>query len=591
MSVSALVEWATGHGAVVDPHVSFERGDFGIGAYYTPEEPAGDAAATAGVSGAATLIELPIALSITPQVAVRELAGYGQHLYDSASNINTVTKMYLARERAPERLSASFFGPYLRLLPPLADISSPYCWRPQDKELLKGTNLGNSLAANLAQLVEEWWQAINMMPDDVARPPQHFVNMKFYYEYKFYTDDDLYGLVQSEDAANWTSFASFLWLLLMLKSRSFPHYLVEPAAKPDEAMLLPLVDLLNHSMSARVEWLCVLQRFRLGAELPHNRNKFEVFNNYGMKGNEELLLAYGFCLPDNVADSAALKIKVLPELLPGLEAQGVRLPQVADYTTLVVRTTQTKSTDHSDGLLFFVTAENVPENLIKLFQCLVRNKWEESGISLRMQLAGINQLRLAIEAKLLVIATAVPESPQRRNIELYLSSQRKVYAGAIKQLKRLEKSILIDQKSRLVTLKQVFKRDIQLQRALLIALGVSSYETVVESQFADQYWLLYLMRCYNRAEYEDDSFLPEWIGAAFARLAAEVEIKPAEVVQYKDIYLGLIPPLAQAVPEIFARGKWRVNEMIVAAKLLDMISFTRGKEHECILVECDAATA
>jgi len=434
--------------------------------------------------------------------------------------------------------------------------------------------------------------------------------MKFYYEYKFYTDDDMYNYFIVDEAKNidnWTSFPCYLWASLILKSRSFPTHLLkdhikDSDIKEDEAMLLPIIDLLNHNMSAKVDWSvtssnsCTYFNFKSNSAVPGE----QLYNNYGMKGNEELLLAYGFCIEDNSADSAALKIKVPLEMLPELEAQGVKLPTVNDYTTSVVRNTTEARSDskrdysqYENGLLFFITKDHLPENLIKLFQFLVKNKWENK-LTLRTQLAGLNQLRQAIETKNDILKTlSIPDdkTTNLNNIRIYILSQKKIFASTVKKIKHLEKDLLAEFKSHLITLKNVYKKDLKFQQSLLISLGISSYDSIIESQFQDQCWLLYLMRCYNRDEYiktdtdEEENYLPEWINHLFIKLAKETEVTAAEIVSYKEIYQSLIPRLSEIVPEIYGRGKWGVDEMIISAKLLDLIGFVRGKEQECILVE------
>ena len=70
------------------------------------------------------------------------------------------------------------------------------------------------------------------------------------------------------------------------------------AAEAFPPLMLPLFDLLDHSHDANVVWrateegieLCTRDALVTGAG---------IFNNYGCKGNEELMLAYGFALGSN----------------------------------------------------------------------------------------------------------------------------------------------------------------------------------------------------------------------------------------------------------------------------------------------------
>jgi hypothetical protein len=81
-------------------------------------------------------------------------------------------------------------------------------------------------------------------------------------------------------------------------------------------MLFPVIDILNHSVTAKVEWdfqprhsfaLKCLQ----GESVQPGE---ELFNNYAPKQNDELLLGYGFCLEDNPIEQFALKLAFQPQL-------------------------------------------------------------------------------------------------------------------------------------------------------------------------------------------------------------------------------------------------------------------------------------
>lgn len=634
--IETLLKWGKDNGALVTPLLQFKYIQPGVigGIYHSqPEDPE--------LKGCH--IKIPTDLTITLHDAIESLnfGAYAdfQDISNQTSNINSVLKLYLARERLDPYLSKSFYKPYLQLLP--NTFNSPYFWSPEDKAYIKGTNLGGSLKGNIAHLVEEWWQLINLLPQDLPKPDQHFVNMKFYYEYKFYEDKDMYEyFVQNPDINNWTSFPNYLWASMVLKSRSFPAYLVKNVAQHigdrlDEAMLVPILDLLNHDMKADTEW---------GAEDIDNKGFFsfksnsvvenqELFNNYGRKGNEELLLAYGFCIEGNEADTCALKVKVPVDMLPELEKEGMKLPSIEDYTNSIVRSgpasvpasagadnpikgdssaagadkfgnpvkgdasasaNASAYAQYSDGLLFYILTEQVPSNLIFLFQNLVKNP-SEPHVTLRLKFAGINQLRAAIEQKLSLINTtpAPATSPNSSTINIYVNSQKNILTSAIKNLKRLEKQMLTDPdiKGHLISLKNVYKKDKKFADALLVSLGITSYDQLVANSFQDQAWLLYLIRCHNRKEYQDEetNYLPEWIYERFEQMAKVHKILPEEVLQYKSLYEGLVLPMTEAAPDVFNRGVWTVEELILSARVLDTISFTRGKEQECILVRSEGS--
>ena len=49
-----------------------------------------------------------------------------------------------------------------------------------------------------------------------------------------------------------------------------------------------------------------------------------------------MLLAYGFCIENNLQDSVALKIKMPEEKIKAIEEYGIKLPTIDDYTNSVV---------------------------------------------------------------------------------------------------------------------------------------------------------------------------------------------------------------------------------------------------------------
>lgn len=590
-AVALLLSWATDHGAFLSKNLRFKLiAEGNLGCFYEGTQPEDEQ-----LHG--NHIRLPVRLAITLQNAIELFGDDFKSISEKTSNTNSLLKLYLCREVTTAYVDKSFFKPYLVALPTLGQINSPYTWLEQDKALLKGSNLGSSLGDNLALIIEEWWQVINLLPETVPKPANHFVNMKFYYEFKFYKDDDFHNyFINDYDQDNWTGFANYLWASLILKSRSFPAYLLQATVKDatfkqDEAMLLPVIDLLNHDPRAKVNWAVSEDgffNFKSDSVVPNQ----QLFNNYGMKGNEELLLAYGFCLEDNAADSAALKIKIPQELVKKIEQFGIKIPTIDDYTTSVVRGAGGEKPTYDDGLLFFVTETNLPENLVQVFEYLVKNEWE-TKITLRMKLHGLNQFRGAIESKLLLLNVPSGTSNNAKNVKIYIESQQRIFRATIKTIKRMEKLLLTEHKSKLISLKNVYKKDVKLAQSLLLTFGFTSYEQILQSQFQDQCWLLFLIRCYNRDEYlspdadengDGDNYLPLWIKQYFNKVVASPTVSAQQIVNYKDIYQNLIPPLNQAVPEIYNRGKWGVEELVHSATLLDRIGFVRGQEHDCILV-------
>ncbi|KAM9931410.1 hypothetical protein OXX80_008947 [Metschnikowia pulcherrima] len=579
-NIQNLLSWAANSGAQISEDVSFAtiaKGNVG-----------------ARSDSTSSSIKVPIKAIMKLSDAIFGLGFDVEKHLSILKNINAPLKLYLAQVRASQD---GFYSAYVRSLPSAAEINSPYVWSPEDKQNLQGTNLGSSLRENVSLLIEEWWSIISVLPESMQKPPAHFVNMKFYYEHKFYDDAQLHGYLTNDEIDNWTSFPAYLWASMIIKSRSFPSALLKGSPKvseidlrqPDVAMLVPVIDLLNHMPQANVTWTASDEYFEFQS---HNKGGGELFNNYGRKGNEELLLAYGFCLENNSADTVALKIKVPEQMLPELEKHGVTLPRLSDYTSSVVGgETQTDSASYDqfkDGLLFFIAKDRVPEDLVRVFQWLVRSPWENK-LTVRMQLSGLNHLRQAVESKAALIdVNNVKSEKNAEMIKIYLRSQKAILHAAVSDIKHMENALLTEHKASILTLKTIYKKDVKFAQSLLVTLGVTSYADILAQELMDQVWLLYLIRCYNKNSYSDEAseeqYLPNWIHDAFVRMDKETEMAAAEVVQFQTLYENLIIPMNKAVPEIYNRGKWTVRELIVSTKLLDTISFVRGKKQECLLV-------
>lgn len=116
---------------------------------------------------------------------------------------------------------------------------------------------------------------------------------------------------------------SYLLASTYLSSRAFPSTLLSRAPTLQTSsscypILLPGVDTLNHSRGQPVSWctsypegsteerddLATISIISRTTTLPGE----EVFNNYGLKANDELILGYGFSLPQNPDDKITLQL-------------------------------------------------------------------------------------------------------------------------------------------------------------------------------------------------------------------------------------------------------------------------------------------
>ncbi|GMK54051.1 hypothetical protein CspeluHIS016_0106370 [Cutaneotrichosporon spelunceum] len=292
-----MLAWLAQEGGYVHPNVEVRDDEFsGLGLY------------TSAPIGEERIISCPFSVAITPALAaaaITEVCGVKDE--DLVHN----------GERWPERmLAAAYLGlhqlyagkdwpealkhrPYVESLPL---PSTPHTWTDAERGLLRGTNL-----AGAVEKQEREWRA----------------------------EADTLGTVLKEEGFTWERYAA---LNAAVSSRAFPSALLRlpdgsstSAVKAEESypVLLPGLDLLNHKRGQAITWL--------SSKIPSSKGDIEaisfispgqetgeVFNNYGARGNESLLLGYGFVIPSNTDDTLVLQLGGMSdEIVAALEKQGL----------------------------------------------------------------------------------------------------------------------------------------------------------------------------------------------------------------------------------------------------------------------------
>ncbi|KAF7717993.1 Uncharacterized protein PECH_004696 [Penicillium ucsense] len=187
------------------------------------------------------------------------------------------------------RGAGGFWYPYLRTLPQPGDLTTPLFFGEEDVDWIQGTGIPEASVQRYEIWDERYEQCMSKLEET------GFDGIE---EYTW----DLY-----------------LWASTIISSRAFsPKVLssVMEASKVGEdtgvSVLLPLIDLPNHRPLAKVEWragmsdvgMVVLEEIGPGQE---------ISNNYGPRNNEQLLMNYGFCLPNNPTDYRIIKLGVKPD--------------------------------------------------------------------------------------------------------------------------------------------------------------------------------------------------------------------------------------------------------------------------------------
>ncbi|KAL3236602.1 protein-lysine N-methyltransferase [Nakaseomyces bracarensis] len=370
------------------------------------------------------------------------------------------------------------FGGYISELPQL--VNSPLLWTPQEvSRLLAGTNLGNSVYEKLNSVLNEWKTVIRTRPEFVNDITNPFLSVN----YDDLDDNQMYQLLveplTSGSELHWLSFPAFLYSHLIFTSRAFPEYVVNPNCEQTSVVLLPVIDLLNHDYNAKVEWYPEEidgTTYFCYKSLDNVSKECELFNNYGGKGNEELLMGYGFVLEENIFDAVALRIKLPVDTITDIinNHPDVELPTMDKYTTFAfdlakvgdeMKKETPSAKDFKDGVMYFVNNTNasVLDSLIDLFSYMKLYK-NENITDLRPRLDGIQMLKVAFKQKLDTALQNTPDSIDQNSYKdrcslLYRNSQISILKNVITNLKRIEKELFRENKKSLLSMDKVMKND------------------------------------------------------------------------------------------------------------------------------------
>jgi hypothetical protein len=249
-------------------------------------------------------------------------------------------------------------------------------------------------------------------------------------------------------AASLTSFReSLLWAATIFTSRAFISTHVLPGHET-VPILFPVVDILNHSNSAKVEWdfqphasfslkLLDGESFTSGQEL---------FNNYAPKQNDELLLGYGFCLEDNPIEQFPLKLAFPPMLQEYARATGLFEPGNVPFGMSTEFLSKDPNTEqHSlraqchpfgryDNCIPFF--RGIPPYIVHFFfiQTLLSLELDVHDINVqkpgsRIVLQVLTFLHQAIDQRSQALPLSIPEQPQndkQKYAKIYRDGQAKV---------------------------------------------------------------------------------------------------------------------------------------------------------------------
>lgn len=199
----------------------------------------------------------------------------------------------------------SWWAPYIAILPSPQDVDDMQFESDADVAWIRGTNLEAAFASQRRKWKDQFEEANNLL---ISLGWEHATNGK--YTYRLYR-----------------------WASNIFGSRSFTSQVMDDTIPADKArpmghedpdyellstlfsdrfaVLLPLLDILNHRPAALVEWQAEIDRVGLQIEESYSSGQ-EVCNNYGPRDNEGMLMSYGFVLEENPFEHVLISVNAHP---------------------------------------------------------------------------------------------------------------------------------------------------------------------------------------------------------------------------------------------------------------------------------------
>ncbi|KAI9714319.1 MAG: hypothetical protein M1820_000280 [Bogoriella megaspora] len=214
---------------------------------------------------------------------------------------------------------SSFWRPYLDILPKVdavEGLGTAMYFDDEDRKWVFGTNLWGATDQRL-RAWEEYWRDGSGVLKKHGIPAERYTWELFkwaatIFTSRSFTSQWLVGDYDEGDHMQNPDHSS--------DPKTFDVSIRTPSPKSTVAIvklpkwtspfqvLFPALDTFNHNHSMEITWSFDQGAFAVTAEETSSAGE-EVFNNYGRKSNEELLMGYGFCLLDNPWDRFTLLLR------------------------------------------------------------------------------------------------------------------------------------------------------------------------------------------------------------------------------------------------------------------------------------------
>ncbi|KAK9245880.1 hypothetical protein V1506DRAFT_536908 [Lipomyces tetrasporus] len=530
-----LIRWAESQGGYCSPSLVITKSETSGSTAYAKTEIAGPNT---------RLLSCPTSLIIDYDKAAAHIWG-DPHACPFLRSPQIAIRLFLCNQRILG--CDSPWAAYIKLLP--TEFDTPLYYSHDEMEMLRGTNVFGEVELRRHAWVEEWKRGVMYLPS------------------KF-----------NKTLFSWEL---YLWACTVLSSRSFPSSIVFGTSKDDSyPVLVPLVDSLNHKPQVPVYWSATADSFTISSGNSIAAGD-EVFNNYGPKGNEELLMGYGFCLEDNAFDVVTLKL---------------RHPRMSfDKAELV-------SSEMTESIFHLSQSSPLPHDLVNFFRIVVANAHETQRLlalrtvpplsktaGMRCELDALGKLCNAVSMKLRGISVTGVANPnmRQRSMKVYISQQAKILSQSLLAITRamyealriqpespdteditfLSKKVYEHLPDCGVNLDLIFTspRFAEFTSAIKQGFDVSSPSDIRAADIEDQILVLFVSHLLISAPAE----YAAWLDAMHERYNNDEELNEDYVEDFERLFDTYIPPLAELNSNIFGEQKWTPRVMAWAGKIVD----------------------
>jgi len=364
----ALTAWLAEGSAKFDTlEVRSDRAACGLGAFALRDLVAGE-----------VVFVVPQKLMLTLEAAMKDtlVASVAKSLQSHGEQEMPEFLMCLRLCRA-RRAPDDCFHAYAASMPD--DSPGAASWPSLFRELLQSTTLGPSLEAADAEL-DRWLEVLQRMGD---------------IESSGLGSDGMF------------SRSSLDWARGMVQSRQFPGGFGGTQDSRSLCMV-PLLDALNHKQGADVSVRVRAGLLEFVCDKAVKAGE-EIWNNYGDKGNDELLMCYGFAIEDNHCDKVSLA------LAPAAGSSSDACPSPAAIQ---------------------LTAAGIPEEVVDF----IEDAQDTKQFIALLQAMGIRRRavkdclkRLPVVLNFTVCKGAIPKA-RKRSIQAFLEGQLKVLDTCLEEM-------------------------------------------------------------------------------------------------------------------------------------------------------------